>query len=270
MDAKNLGKILTRFRKEEGITTETKLGELLYETQQSINKKMQGLVPWKLCTILELTKILKFKMVLENGVMTVIKNNNIINETLEIEIKEVKKLGRYSIIEIYSNSEQGKYGNIYTSTEEALLNRDDAISRDSNSKLLIGYCLYDTNSGYTPDDAKDWHDTIESAEWEYSNFYEANKELDLEDVREEVISFWTNDLEDIALSHISAYKDRYYGKSLSQIEFDLDVNYDISSEYEYVEEQLNIKLTDNECIYVSSTFIKQVLDFFKNGCSHLL
>lgn len=80
MDAKSLGKILTRFRKEEGIGTEARLGELLYETQQSINKKMQGLVPWKLSTIVELTKLLKFKMILENGGLCYIDNIiNIIN-----------------------------------------------------------------------------------------------------------------------------------------------------------------------------------------------
>lgn len=270
MDAKSLGKILTNFRKEEGISTESKLGELLYETQQSINKKIQGLVPWKLSTMIELTKILNFKMILENGDVSIMKNNKVVNEILSEEIKEVKKFGRYSIIEIYSNSENGIYGNIYTSMDETLSNRGDALSRDNNSKVLIGYCLYDTKLGYTPDDAKDWHDTIDSAEWEYNNFYEVIKELDFENVREEVIEFWEKNVEDSALSHISAYKDRYYGKSLSQIEFDLDVNHDMSLEYEYVEEELNIELTSNELKYIAASFNKAVLDMFKNGCSHLL
>lgn len=198
------------------------------------------------------------------------KNNNIVNEVECSELKEVKNFGRYSIIEIYSNSEHGIYGNIYTSMDELLLNRDDALAVDRNSKILIGYCLHDNKLGYAPNDAKDWHDTIESAEWEYSNFYEVNRELDFNDVREEVISFWQETLEDSAIGHISVNKDRYYGKSISEIEYDLDVNYDISGEYEFVEENLNIELTDNERIYVSSTFIKQVLDLFKNGCSHLL
>ena len=91
----------------------------------------------------------------------------------------------------------------------------------------------------------------------------------MKNVRDVVIEYMDKHSDDMAESHIEAWTSRYAGKSKSDIEFDLDVNYDISSESYTVEESLkielkdeNFELNDSEIEYVQDRFIEAVLENF--------
>lgn len=197
-------------------------------------------------------------------------NNDIITDNNSNKIKVVKNFGRYSIIQVYSNNKSSLYRSVYTSKDELLEYRELIDLEEKNNDITVGYCLYDNTLGFVPSDAKDWHDSIDSAEWEYSNFYETKREPYMNGVRGEVVQILEDNLKDLVLNHISSHMTIYYGKSIKEMEYYLDVNYDSSPEYEFIEEKIKKPLTPNECIYVASSFNKQVLDFFKNGCNHLL
>ena len=55
-------------------------------------------------------------------------------------------------------------------------------------------------------------------------------------LKEDLRAFLDEHLEDLAESHIEAWKDRYWRKSLKSIEHDLTVNHDDSLEIETIEE----------------------------------
>jgi hypothetical protein len=73
-------------------------------------------------------------------------------------------------------------------------------------------------------------------------------------LKEDLRAFLDEHLEDLAESHIEAWKDRYWRKSLKSIEHDLTVNHD--------EEGIGRELTDDEKTLVSQLFIDKVLDIF--------
>lgn len=269
-----IGAIFKKYREFEGYT-QLDIGDYLYETKQSISKKEKGLSYWNLNSIIKLSELLKFKIIIEEGELELMKDgfdNNKLEEGRinNMEVKKVKDFGRFSIIEVYSNTEDSKYGNISISMEEVLEDGREVLNRNSSSSIIIGYCLYDNEIGYTPNSARDWHNTIDDAEKEYYNFFEVEEEFDIKQIRKEIIEYFNNKGEDSALSHIESNKDRYWGKSLSDIKLDLYVNHDISCEAEWIEETLNLELTDYEWKYCKSRFNKEVLDLFRNGFNHLL
>jgi hypothetical protein len=81
-------------------------------------------------------------------------------------------------------------------------------------------------------------------------------------LKEDLRAFLDEHLEDLAESHIEAWKDRYWRKSLKSIEHDLTVNHDDSLEIETIEEGIGRELTDDEKTLVSQLFIDKVLDIF--------
>lgn len=81
-------------------------------------------------------------------------------------------------------------------------------------------------------------------------------------MKEDLRAFLDEHLEDLAESHIEAWKDRYWRKSLKSIEHDLAVNHDDSLEIETIEEGIGRELTDDEKTLVSQLFIDKVLDIF--------
>ena len=81
-------------------------------------------------------------------------------------------------------------------------------------------------------------------------------------MKEDLRAFLDEHLEDLAESHIEAWKDRYWRKSLKSIEHDLTVNHDDSLEIETIEEGIGRELTDDEKTLVSQLFIDKVLDIF--------
>ena len=266
-----LGNIIKIFREEEGYT-QPDIGELLYETKQSISKKEKGLSSWNLNAIIKLSEILKFKIIVEKGELEIMKDNFVNNNDndMRVSVKKVEDFGRFSIIEVYSNSENGVYGNISPSMEDILNERNEVLEKDPESKIMVGYCLYDNQTEYTPNTARDWHNDIESAKKEYYNFFEVDEELDLSKIRKEIINYFNEHGEDMAIGHIDAWKNEYWGRSLEQIEYHLDVNYDMSGELEFIEERLGINLTDVEAIYVERKFMKEVMNLFRDGFKHLI
>ena len=71
-------------------------------------------------------------------------------------------------------------------------------------------------------------------------------------------------LNDLADDHIETWKDRYWRKSLAEIESDLQINYDFSADIECVETAIERELTDDEKEDFVQCFIKAVLDNFYN------
>lgn len=88
-------------------------------------------------------------------------------------------------------------------------------------------------------------------------------------IRDVVVEYMDKHEDDLAESHIEAWADRYRGKSKSEVDFDLNVNYDICSESDWVQEALqtelkdeNFELNDYEIDYVQDRFIEAVLENF--------
>ena len=91
----------------------------------------------------------------------------------------------------------------------------------------------------------------------------------MKNVRKDVIDYMDENSVDIAESHIEAWEDFYMKKSKSQIEYVLNVSYDLESESISVEEDMkrklkdeDFKLNEDEIKYVQDRFIKSVLEFF--------
>lgn len=91
----------------------------------------------------------------------------------------------------------------------------------------------------------------------------------MKNVRDIVVDYMDKHSEGLAESHIEAWADRYRGKSKSDVDYDLNVNYDICSESDTVQELLrsdledeNFELNDSEIEYVQDRFIEAVLENF--------
>lgn len=91
----------------------------------------------------------------------------------------------------------------------------------------------------------------------------------MKNIRDVVIDYMDRNSEGLAESHIEAWEDRYRGKSKDDVEFDLNVNYDINSELYTIEESLREQLkdetfefNDSEVKYIESRFIEAVLENF--------
>ena len=80
-----------------------------------------------------------------------------------------------------------------------------------------------------------------------------------EKVSAEVKNYVTENINEMAESHIECWKDRYFRKSKKDISFDSNVNHDSSLEIERVVEDLKRKLNDVENDYVISQFNKAVV-----------
>ena len=268
-DASDLGQIINQIRILEGMSEE-EIAKFLFVTTQTINKKDNGLRMWDIASLIKLSGKLLYKISIEKGELEIM-HDKLDNEftTKDVEVKKVKEFGKFSIIEVYSNSEFGVYGNISSSLDEVIAERDEAKKIDPESKILIGYCLYDNTTGFVPNSARDWHLTVESAEKEYRNFYEVREEFDMSLIRPEIIKYMDDNVEDMATSHLECWKDRYWGKSVESVEYDLNFH-DPSLETEEVEESLDLELDDYEYKYVVALFDKTVIDLVRNGFTHLI
>lgn len=81
-------------------------------------------------------------------------------------------------------------------------------------------------------------------------------------IKNDLINFLDEHLEDMAENNIECWKDRYYRYSKGDLEFDLRVNADNSSEVEYVEDELGRKLSDKERDYVIEEFIQKTVEVY--------
>lgn len=87
-------------------------------------------------------------------------------------------------------------------------------------------------------------------------------------------SYLDKHIKRIAETHLELWGKRYEGKSLSDIEFDLGVNYDISGEAtdigDIYEEKGNPPITDEENNYAQERFIEAVISVQKEELNDLL
>lgn len=82
---------------------------------------------------------------------------------MQKNLEVVKEIGQYKIVKYYADTlytnddkENGfpYYGDIYTTKE-------DVLREHPCSEILEGYGLIDNLTGYHPDDADDWYDSVE-------------------------------------------------------------------------------------------------------------
>ena len=82
-------------------------------------------------------------------------------------------------------------------------------------------------------------------------------------IAEDLQKYLDENIEDIATSHIEAYKDRYIGYTVDRLEIDLSINYDDSCEIENVEREIGRELDNDEVIIFREKFYKKVIcEFF--------
>lgn len=80
--------------------------------------------------------------------------------------------------------------------------------------------------------------------------------------KKDLTDFIKHNLESIVEEHFEIFKDRYYRKSKSDVIYDLKYNYDMSSELETVQNELNRDLTINEQSYYIDQFYKMASKIF--------
>ena len=89
--------------------------------------------------------------------------------------------------------------------------------------------------------------------------------LSEKDIRNEVIEFMDEEGMMMAESHLECWQSRYEEyDSIEDVRWDLDVNHDPSLEWEWVEERLNLELSDDEKNYVEEVFNQAVVDYLRN------
>lgn len=63
---------------------------------------------------------------------------------------------------------------------------------------------------------------------------------------------------DVVEGHLEVWKDRYYRKRISDIVYDLEMNYDWSADYDWAEYQLKREMDDDEKDIFQKAFIKTI------------
>lgn len=72
-----------------------------------------------------------------------------------------------------------------------------------------------------------------------------------------------NNIDGLVESHIDAWRDRYYPKSVDDISYDLYVNHDISLEVEAIEHEIGRDLELEEFNVLEAYFNESVLNEFR-------
>jgi len=78
-------------------------------------------------------------------------------------------------------------------------------------------------------------------------------------MRRDFKEFIDKEIDNMAENYIELWVDSYDSHTLEDIEYDLRVNLDISSEIEFAEERLGRELSDEEYDELEEEFIKAVL-----------
>lgn len=82
-------------------------------------------------------------------------------------------------------------------------------------------------------------------------------------IRAVIFNYINQNAEDLAISNISAWANRYAGYSLDDLEWDLKVNNDFSPDFEEIEDNTKTKMNDDEKHYFIGLFIKYAKSNFK-------
>lgn len=85
----------------------------------------------------------------------------------------------------------------------------------------------------------------------------------LQNANDELVEVLDEHIEGMVESHLEAWKERYYPKSVDDISLDLYVNHDPSLEIEFVEEKLGRELEVGEYEMIEKFFNESVLNCFR-------
>lgn len=78
-------------------------------------------------------------------------------------------------------------------------------------------------------------------------------------MRKEFLELVNNKVDMLAEDHIGIWKERYIGKTMEHIEYDLRLAHDMSGEINYVEEELGYEMSNKELKYFLEAFIEAVI-----------
>lgn len=92
----------------------------------------------------------------------------------------------------------------------------------------------------------------------YKNESEWEKDI-INNCREEVIDYIDDKIYDLAESHLECWKDKYFGKTESQILYDLDRNHDFDIEADSIENKIGFKLDYPEYKYLKESLKEALL-----------
>lgn len=92
----------------------------------------------------------------------------------------------------------------------------------------------------------------------YKNESEWEKDV-INNCREEVVECIDDNIYDLAEAHLECWKDRYFGKTESQILYDLDRNHDFDIEADSIENKIGFKLDYPEYKYLKESLKKALL-----------
>lgn len=81
-------------------------------------------------------------------------------------------------------------------------------------------------------------------------------------IKQDLKNYLNGNLEDMAESHLDAWKERYFGYTKRKLAFDLEINHDDSLEIENTEWHLQRQLSDGEKEYLIRQFHKEVIKQF--------
>lgn len=88
-----------------------------------------------------------------------------------------------------------------------------------------------------------------------------------EKIGNDLKEYISNNIEDMAISHLEAWKERYsgYGGNKKRVEEDIYINHDPSLEVERTEEELRRKLNGKEYDLLTASFNKEVVKQWQKG-----
>ena len=76
-------------------------------------------------------------------------------------------------------------------------------------------------------------------------------------IAEDLQEYLDKNIEDMAINHIEAHKDRYIGYTVNKLETDLSINYDDSCDIEGVESEIGRELDNDEVEIFREKFYKK-------------
>lgn len=138
---------LKKLREERGYSLR-EMSELALVSKQGYHKWEQGLRTWKLDVLTELSSVLGFKIVIENGQFELTKDSNqIIREEVERMKKQVQ-LDGYQVITLYTGADNVNFEE-QEILEEVMIytDREDAREVFETDDLVPVYALFNEEEG---------------------------------------------------------------------------------------------------------------------------
>lgn len=256
-----LGQTLRELREAKGMTVE-QLADLMNVVPRTIYKweGSETLPPYDV--LARLTQFLDCSLE--------IKGDELIVKTIDKTIKEAQLMG-LTLIEEKEDVRffEDKKGHRYYSLQEGPIEPVvKGATQYQEIDQLNGFSIKYELNGYEGFSVWDsWNRMVRDQFWSLKAVrqYIENVLTPTLDVRSEIETFMEDNAKEMAECHLDAWYSRYQAyDDLSDVSFDLNVNYDISSEYEFVQDELGLELTSDEETYVFQCFHQAVLDELKH------